>query len=129
MKLTIQNVAEKTGVSAHTLRYYERIGLLDPVARAESGHRRYAEGDLEWVTLLLKLRATGMPISEMQRFAALVRQGESSIAERCDLLEAHRSKLLAQSSEIQRTLALLDGKLEHYHAWRRKSALLAEEAV
>ncbi len=120
--LSISDAAKQTGLSAHTLRYYERIGLSDPVARAESGHRRYTGGDLEWVVLLTRLRATGMPIAEMQRFAALVRQGEVSIPERCTLLEAHRLKLEASVREIQETLTLLDGKLGHYHAWRRDHA-------
>lgn len=127
--LTIQEVADKTGLSAHTLRYYERIGLLEPVARAGSGHRRYDEHDLEWVVLLTRLRATGMPIAEMQRFATLVRQGNISISERCILLEAHRRRLEADLHEIQATLTLLDGKLEHYHARRREHATRNEEGV
>lgn len=76
--LTIQEVAERTALSPHTLRYYERVGLLEAPDRAASGHRRYGEGDLEWLTLLKRLRATGMPIREMRRYAELVRQGDES---------------------------------------------------
>ena len=75
-ELTIQEAAAETGLSIHTLRYYERIGLIHPVDRATNGHRRYTPGDLGWIDLLKRLRATGMPIQRMQQYAALQRQGE-----------------------------------------------------
>lgn len=112
--LTIQEVAERTNMSSHTLRYYERIGLLDAPSRAASGHRRYHEEDLEWLALLKRLRATGMPIREMQRCAALVRQGEESLTARRELLEAHQLALIAQHREIDATLAVLERKLSVY---------------
>ncbi|CAA9554005.1 MAG: Transcriptional regulator, MerR family [uncultured Truepera sp.] len=112
--LTIQEVAERTNMSSHTLRYYERIGLLDAPSRAASGHRRYHEEDLEWLTLLKRLRATGMPIREMQRYTDLVRQGEESVTARRELLEAHQRALIAQHREIDATLAVLERKLSVY---------------
>lgn len=112
--LTIQEVAEKTALSPHTLRYYERIGLLNAPERAESGHRRYGEGDLEWLVLLKRLRATGMPIREMGRYADLVRQGEGSLTARRELLEAHQRTLHEQRREIDATLAALEKKLSVY---------------
>src|SRR5258705_13758185 len=87
-ELSIQQAAEVTGLSAHTLRYYERVGLLDRVGRAESGRRRYVAADLAWVALLMWLRATGMPIRQMQEFAALRRRGPAPARERRPFLVA-----------------------------------------
>ena len=115
-EFTVKQAAQETGLNAHTLRYYERIGLMDRVARAVSGHRRYTGGDLEWITLLQRLRSTGMPISEMKRFADFVREGEHTIPERRKLLEFHERKLKAQREEIDKTLAVLSEKLSHYRA-------------
>lgn len=114
--LTIREVAAHTRLSAHTLRYYERIGLLPTTHRTPAGHRAYTESDLEWVTLLQRLRATGMPIREMQRFAALVHQGEATVGQRRVLLEAHRQSLFERQAEIALTLELLDHKVETYRA-------------
>ena len=114
--LTIQQVAQKTGLSIHTLRYYERLGLLVSVHRLSNGHRRYDESDLRWIDLLKCLRASAMPISEMQRFAEITRQGTSTAHERRKLLEAHRLKVLAQLQENQHTLAFLDTKIARLHS-------------
>ena len=115
-ELTVKQVARKTGLNAHTLRYYERIGLMDRVSRAASGHRRYTGDDLEWITLLRRLRSTGMPISEMKRFADFVRDGEHTIQKRLELLERHESKLESQREEIDETLRVLSEKISHYRA-------------
>ena len=85
--LTISDVAEETGVSNHTLRYYERAGLLTSVERNGSGHRRYSSADVEWVIVVTRLRATGMPIRLIRRYAELVRAGEGNEAERLAILE------------------------------------------
>ena len=114
--LTIQQVAQRTGLSIHTLRYYEHLGLLISVHRLPNGHRRYDEGDLRWIDLLKCLRASAMPISEMQRFAEITRQGTSTASERRELLEAHRLRVVAQLQEIQHTLARLDTKIAHLHS-------------
>ena len=114
--LTIQQVAQRTGLSIHTLRYYERLGLLISVHRLPNGHRRYDEGDLRWIDFLKCLRASAMPISEMQRFAEITRQGTSTARERREFLEAHRLRVEAQLQEIQYTLARLDTKISHFHS-------------
>ena len=89
--LSISDAANATGLSVHTLRYYERAGLmLDPVERAPSSHRRYTEDEIRWVTLLTRLRATGMPIRRIRDYADLVRAGDGNEDERLALLEAHR---------------------------------------
>jgi DNA-binding transcriptional MerR regulator len=114
--LTIQQVAQRTGLSIHTLRYDEHLGLLISVHRLPNGHRRYDEGDLRWIDLLKCLRASAMPISEMQRFAEITQQGTSTASERRELLEAHRLRVVAHLQDIQHTLARLDTKIAHLHA-------------
>src|SRR5262245_66541601 len=88
--LSIADAAESSGLRAHTLRYYEREGLLEPVSRNGSGHRRYRETDLELIAFLAKLRATGMPIRDVRRYASLMRAGEATNAQRLAVLEAAR---------------------------------------
>jgi len=119
--LTIEQVAERSRLSPHTLRYYERIGLLDPVGRAESGHRRYATKDLAWLEFLTRLRATGMPIRHMQEFADLRRRGDTTIAERRVLLEIHQQTVQAHIEELQRNLGAITQKIEDYHQMEEKS--------
>ena len=117
--LSISDAAQLTGLSAHTLRYYERAGLmLDPVERAPSTHRRYSEAEIRWVTLLTKLRATGMPIRRIREYAELVRAGEGTEAERLALLEAHREAVLEQLDGIRRNLEAIEHKIEIYASCR-----------
>jgi DNA-binding transcriptional MerR regulator len=112
--LTISEVAERTGLTRHTLRYYERDGLMLGVGRAGSGHRRYSERDLGWIELITKLRATGMPIREVRRYAELVRAGDGNEGERLALLHAHRSRVLAQLETIAAHLNAVDMKISYY---------------
>ena len=115
--LTIAEVAGRTGVTAHTLRYYERAGLLlHPVGRAPSSHRRYTEADLRWIVLLTKLRATGMPIRRVREYAALVRAGDGNEGERLALLAAHRDAVLAQLDAMRGHLDAVERKIELYEA-------------
>jgi DNA-binding transcriptional MerR regulator len=115
MSFTIAEVAEQTGLTAHTLRYYERDGLLlAAVDRAASGHRRYTERDLARITLITRLRATGMPIRDVKRYAALVRAGAGNEQERLALLLAHRSRVEAQLAEITGHLRAVDHKIGIY---------------
>jgi DNA-binding transcriptional MerR regulator len=113
--LTIAEAAERTGLTAHTLRYYERDGLLLGVSRAGSGHRRYSERDLDWIELITKLRATGMPIREIRRYAELVRNSAGNERERLDLLAAHRERVRRSLAEVTEHLAAIDRKID-YHA-------------
>lgn len=114
-RYTIKEIVEMTGVSAHTLRYYERIGLLDPVGRDDNGHRRYDEADVRRLYFLKRVKATGMSISEMQHYVDLFRQGDDTIVERREILEQHREHLLAQINLLQETIELLDTKISNYH--------------
>lgn len=112
---SVHEAAVETGLSVHTLRYYERVGLLDPPERgATSGHRRYSEDDLRRVQFLKRLRTTGMPIREMQRFVGLYRQGDDTLADREKLLQDHRCQVLAQVAELQESLAAIEYKIASY---------------
>jgi len=112
--LTIAEVAERTGLTAHTLRYYERAGLMEPPSRGWNGHRRYSEQDLGVLTLLTRLRATGMSIADTRRYADLCRQGPSTMPARQRLLEEHRAQVLARIAALQEDLALIDYKINFY---------------
>lgn len=113
--LTIAEAAEQTGLTAHTLRYYERDGLmLGAVDRSASGHRRYSEQDLTWIELITRLRSTGMPIRDVRRYAALVRAGDGTEAERLALLKDHRARVEAQLVEITGHLRAIDHKIGIY---------------
>jgi len=112
--LSISDAALATGVSVHTLRYYERAGLIDGVDRAASGHRRYSEADLAWVETLRCLRATGMPIRRIRRYAELVRVGEGNERERLALLEEHRAAVRAELEQVQTHLAFVERKIAIY---------------
>jgi DNA-binding transcriptional MerR regulator len=98
--------AEQSGFSLDTLRYYERIGLLDDIDRAPSGHRRFRDDDLEWLGVLRCLRETGMPIAQMRRYAELTRRGKATMAERLSLLTEH-------DRQVQERIALLQAQHNH----------------
>jgi DNA-binding transcriptional MerR regulator len=113
--VTIAEAARRTGVSVHTLRYYERAGLaISPVDRTTGGRRRYRELDLKWIVICTKLRATGMPIRGLRRYAELVAAGPGNEEERLALLEAHRADVLDKLAEIQENLKTIDHKIEVY---------------
>ena len=99
---------------AHTLRYYERAGLIAPVARAPGGQRRYAASDMEWIGFLLRLRETQMPIGQMQAFARLRSEGNATAPERRQLLEQHLAQVLATITAMQQAAHALQAKIEHY---------------
>ena len=112
--LTISDAAQKSGISAHTLRYWERAGLIQPVTRNGSGHRRYAEEDLDRIRFLTKLRATGMPIRQVRMYAELLNGGDDTNEERLVLLEAHREAVQARLEETAGHLELIDWKIDLY---------------
>jgi DNA-binding transcriptional MerR regulator len=112
--LPIGEAATASGVSAHTLRYYERAGLLPPIGRESNGHRLYSEADLAWIEVLTKLRRTGMPIRRMRQYAALAFEGDSTNAQRLALLEAHRDCVRKELAELKQNLAFVEYKVEMY---------------
>jgi DNA-binding transcriptional MerR regulator len=112
--LTVAEAAREAGLSAHTLRYYERAGLLARVERNGSGHRRFTAEDIEWVVMVTRLRATGMPIRAIREYAELVRAGEGNERQRLALLEEHRERVLEQLATIERNLELVEYKIGLY---------------
>ncbi|MFH9858050.1 MerR family transcriptional regulator [Streptomyces sp. NPDC017202] len=111
---TISEVVAFTGLTAHTLRWYERIGLMPHIDRSHTGQRRYSNRDLNWLDLVGKLRLTGMPVADMVRYAELVREGDHTFTERFELLQATRRDVRARIAELQDTLAVLDRKITFY---------------
>jgi DNA-binding transcriptional MerR regulator len=111
---SIAEAAEATGLSAHTLRYYERAGLLEPVDRNEGGHRRYRESDLELIRFLSRLRATGMPIRDVRRYAELMKAGDATTEDRLALLETHREAVVAALEATAESLELVEWKIGVY---------------
>jgi DNA-binding transcriptional MerR regulator len=112
--LTIQEVAQITGLSAHTLRYYERIGLIHPIDREENTRRCYTEDDLGWIDFLLKLRATGMSIKDMQKYARLQRQGDKTLPQRVEMLKSLKGNVERRIEDLNEHLKLVNYKIEIY---------------
>ncbi|MFD7259713.1 MerR family transcriptional regulator [Streptomyces sp. NPDC059874] len=113
-RYTISEVEARTGLTQHTLRWYERIGLMPHVDRSHSGQRRFSDQDLHWLAFVGKLRATGMSVADMVRYAELVREGEHTVDERRALLERTRSEVRARLNELTDALAVLDYKIGIY---------------
>lgn len=109
--LSIQQVAQQTGLSIDTLRYYERIGLIEPVRRAPNGHRRYSQRDISWLQTLIRLRETGMPLAQMIHFAELRRQGDATATERRLILEEHQRALEEHMHKLELHMAALQRKI------------------
>ncbi|MEU6014487.1 MerR family transcriptional regulator [Streptomyces sp. NPDC047515] len=118
-RYTISEVVAFTGLTAHTLRWYERIGLMPHVDRSHTGQRRFTNRDLDWLAFVGKLRLTGMPVADMVRYAELLREGEHTFEERQELLEATRRDVKTRIAELQDTLAVLDHKIDFYASARR----------
>lgn len=111
---SIQEVSRRTGLSAHTLRYYEKEGLLPHVGRTPGGFRQYSEEDLESLSLICCLKRTGMPLREICRFVKLAHEGDGSLRERVALLREHRERVAAQMTEMQQHLDKVECKLHFY---------------
>lgn len=125
---SIQQAAALTGLSIDTLRYYERVGLLAPVARNQSGHRRYSQDRLTSIEFVVRLRATGMSVVRVKQYIALSRQGEQTMAERRAMLEAHAQHIKAQIEHLSATQRAIEHKLARFEeieaeitAYRRRT--------
>ena len=111
---SIQEVSGKTGLSAHTLRYYEKEGLLVGVDRSQGGFRQYTDEDLERLGLVCCLKNTGMSIREISRFVQLTREGEHTLEERVAILRAQRDQVISRMEEMQKYLDKVNWKLNFY---------------
>ena len=125
---TIQQVAAATGLTEHTLRYYERIGLIHSIGRAGSGHRRYSQNDILWIEFLMKLRNTGMSIQQMQQYAILQRMGDSTLPERVEMLKVHYEQVQEQLDCLMDHQRLICSKIEYYSSVIAESQRLELDA-
>lgn len=111
---SIQDVSKKTGLTAHTLRYYEKEGLIPGVERSQGGFRQYTDEDLERLGLICCLKNTGMSIQEIARFVQLTHEGDHTLEERVELLRAHREQVLERIAEMQKHLEKVTWKLNFF---------------
>jgi DNA-binding transcriptional MerR regulator len=128
--MKIAEVSEQYGLSSDTLRYYERVGLIPPVNRSESGIRDYNELDLRRVEFIKCMRSAGLPIEVLIEYVGLVQQGDETIEIRKEILKEQRELLAARMKEIQKTLDILDHKIEVYEkaVLKREKGMLQLEA-
>ena len=112
--MTISQASEKYGLSADTLRYYEKIGLIPPVNRKESGIRDYNEKDCNWIEFIKCMRSAGLPVEVLIRYVGLFQQGNDTVAERKALLIEQRDNLQEQIKNMKNTLDRLNKKIENY---------------
>lgn len=111
---TIQQISNMTGLTVHTLRYYEKIGLLKEVNRNINGYRQYSEADISWINFLIRLRITGMSVTDMKLFSDLRSQGESTLSARRELLEIHQNKVLKEINKLKDNLMEIETKIDYY---------------
>jgi DNA-binding transcriptional MerR regulator len=123
MTYSVGEAAAAVGLTTYTLRWYEQEGLVEPVDRDSAGRRRYSEGDLGFLTLLTKLRRTGMSVADMRKFAELIRAGSHTVPERLELLERHRDGVLERIDALQRDLEAVNHKIDIYRAESRGEPL------
>ena len=111
---SIQEVSRRTGLSTHTLRFYDKEGLLTGVERSVGGFRQYSDEDLETLGLVCCLKNTGMSLREILQFVQLTREGEHTLKERVALLQEHRENVIRRISEMQKHLDKVTWKLNYY---------------
>lgn len=127
MEYSVKTVAQKTNLSPHVLRYYEKEGLLPHIARSKSGIRRYTDADLEWLGLICCLKNTGMTIKQIRDFVNLSQQGPETLKARCELLLAHKKEVEVHIEEMNRHLEKVSHKIayytEQYEAYSKEKTL------
>lgn len=123
MTYSIARAAARSGLSIDTLRYYERIGLVEPPARDSGGRRDYSDDDLTWLEFLTRLRTTGMPIRMMREYAQLRHRGTGTAARRRQILVDHRTGVRERIAELRACLDVLDYKIDNYEQVERKFAV------
>jgi DNA-binding transcriptional MerR regulator len=112
--ISIGELSRLSGISAHTLRFYEAEGILLPVERAGNGHRRYRQDDVLWLEFVMRLKVTGMPLAQIRQYALLRAQGEKTLAARLAMLQSHQAHLLAKIHELSLCSEVLDKKMRVY---------------
>lgn len=119
--ISIGELSRQSGLSTHTLRFYESAGVLKPIGRAANGHRRYHGDDILWLEFVLKLKQTGMPLAEIKQYAQLRAQGEMTLPPRLMMLKLHRKRLAAKMTELSECANVLDEKIRIYRKMIAKS--------
>lgn len=112
--LTIGELAQLSGLTPHTIRFYESAGVLRPSSRAANGHRRYQQDDVVWIEFVLRLKLAGMPLTQIKQYAALREQGDETLQQRLAMLKLHRDCLAARMSELSECAIVLDDKIRVY---------------
>ena len=112
--MKIADLSRSSGLTAHTIRYYERIGLMPYAARNDAGHRDYGAETLTWITFIGHMKAAGMPIAEMLRYALLRKQGDARAPQRAAMLRTRRDQVARQIAALNDTLSVLDAKIDTY---------------
>jgi DNA-binding transcriptional MerR regulator len=113
-RCTIEQAAAQAGLSVHTLRYYEKAGILPLVGRNAGGHRRYSEDDLGWIRFVSLLKSTGMPLAEIRAFVAAERRGTAGHAIKIEVLRAHRARMTADIAQMAEFLKKIDTKIAYH---------------
>jgi DNA-binding transcriptional MerR regulator len=115
MGLSIGQVAERTGLSVHALRFYEKEGILArQVQRGPGGRRVYTQQDIDWLRMCIMLRMSGMPVPEIRRYTELVRQGDGNELQRLDILKEHQERVQQQMVQLQECMDLITYKVGKY---------------
>jgi DNA-binding transcriptional MerR regulator len=119
--MSIGELSKVSGLSTHTLRYYERLGILKPADRGTSGHRQYRADAVAWLDFVLRLKITGMPLAEIRKYAQLRASGDKTLQPRLMMLELHRKRLVSDIAELAGNLTALDSKIKTYRKWLASS--------
>ena len=127
--ISIGELSRLSGVSPHTLRFYEAEGVLKPAGRAANGHRRYRREDVLWLEFVLRLKVTGMPLAEIRQYAVLRAQGEKTLQPRLTMLKLHRERLVTKINELSTCAGVLDDKIRTYRKMIAKSRVPAKKAA
>ncbi len=112
--ISIGELSRRSGLSPHTLRFYEAEGILKPAGRTASGHRQYHGADVLWLEFVIRLKLTGMPLAEIKQYAVLRLQGEKTLQRRLTMLKLHRERLVTKLEELSTCAGILDEKIRTY---------------
>ena len=119
--LSIGELSKASGLSTHTLRFYEKLGVLKPADRSASRHRLYRPDAVAWLEFVLRLKITGMPLAEIRQYAELRARGDSTLRARLKILELHRKRLTSNIASLSENLEALDSKMKTYRTWLRSN--------
>jgi DNA-binding transcriptional MerR regulator len=114
MAYTVKDISTKTGVTAHTLRFYEKQGVLPYAQRTENGIRMYDESSIEWIETVLALRSTGIPLAELKQYVDLYKEGDSTVQKRKEMMYNHKVKVEEQMLQLIKTLGRINYKMALY---------------